>query len=272
VIAPPPGEASDSTFQNVWVIGADGVPEAATPIASALTQPELFGGAGGAPTLWTGAQWLRWDPWLGAFAALQDLDDVPASVGTLTTSPDPGLALWIDATSAPAPRFTAMRFDLRGAYSPLDGPLLVSDASDLSPDRLATDGDVTFDPTTSGGSLQLNPGASAFVTDRTYAAVRIDVDAPTGAPALLVLRDSLGNELEVGGASCPGAVVTGSPLTLTVERRGAVIDWTVSGGTPSNACPSPFSADARLAIGLRGAPALSVSVARNLRVARLGAP
>jgi hypothetical protein len=271
VIAPPSNQDPGTTFQNTWILGADG-PEPATPIPGALSQPELFGGAGGAPALWTGDRWLRWEPWLGAFGALDDLDDTPANVGTMTASPDPGLAVWIDTTNAATPRFTALRFDVRGEYSPLSGPLLVTDATDTSPDRLATDGDLAFDPTIANGALTLNPGASAFVTDRTYADVRIQVDAPTGAPALLVLRDPLGNELEIGGASCPGAVVTGSPLTLTVERRGAAIDWTVSSGAPSNACPDPFAADARLSIGVRGAPDLTRSVARNLRVTRLGTP
>ncbi|HEY5147352.1 MAG TPA: hypothetical protein VII82_11320, partial [Polyangiaceae bacterium] len=274
VVAPPSNQDPGTTFQNTWILGADG-PEPATPIPGALSQPELFGGAGGSPVLWTGDRWLRWEPWLGAFGALDALDDTPANVGTMTTSPDPGLALWLDTTldtTNATPRFTALRFDVRGEYSPLSGPLLVTDATDTSPDRLATDGDLAFDPTIANGALTLNPGASAFVTDRTYADVRIEVDAPTGAPALLVLRDPLGNELEIGGASCPGAVVTGSPLTLTVERRGAAIDWTVSGGTPSNACPDPFAAGARLSIGVRGAPDLTRSVARNLRVTRLGTP
>jgi hypothetical protein len=270
VVAPPPG--ADGTFQNTWIIDADGVLEPAASIAGALSQPALFGGAGDAPVLWTGDRWLRWEPWLGTFGALGALDDVPAQVGATTASPDPGLALWVDPSNPAAPRVTALRFDVRGEYSPLSSPLLLSDAEDTSPDHLATDGAVTFDPALFGGALQLVPGASAFVTDRTYADVRIELDAPSGAPALLVLRDALGHELEVGGASCPGAVVTGSALTLVVERRGSSLKWSVSGNAPSSPCATPFAPDARLTIGVRGAPDLTHSVARNLRVTRLGAP
>ena len=270
VIAPPAG--ADATFHNTWVIDPDGVLEAATSIEGALTQPALFGGAGDAPVLWTGDRWLRWQPWLGTFGALGARDAAPAHVGVVSASPDRGLALWLDSSNTSEPRFTALRFDVRGEYSPLGGPLLVSDAGDLSPDHLVTSGAVTFDSALDGGALTLEPGASAFVTDRTYADVRVELDAPTGAPALLVLRDPLGHELEVGGVSCSGAIVSGSPLTLVVERRGTNLEWTVSGDTPSNACATPFTADARLSIGVRGAPDLSRGVVRNLRVSRLGSP
>src|ERR1019366_8720645 len=217
-------------------------------------------------------RWLRWQPWLGTFGALGALDAAPAHVGVVSSSPDRGLALWLDSSNTSEPRFTALRFDVRGEYSPLGGPLLVSDAGDLSPDHLVTSGAVTFDPMLHGGALTLEPGASAFLTDRTYAAVRVELDAPTGAPALLVLRDPLGHELEVGGVSCSGAIVSGSPLTLVVERRGTNLEWTVSSDTPSKACANPFTADARLSIGVRGAPDLSRGVVRNLRVSRLGSP
>jgi len=172
VIAPPAG--ADATFHNTWVIDPDGVLEAATSIEGALTQPALFGGAGDAPVLWTGDRWLRWQPWLGTFGALGARDAAPAHVGVVSASPDRGLALWLDSSNTSEPRFTALRFDVRGEYSPLGGPLLVSDAGDLSPDHLVTSGAVTFDSALDGGALTLEPGASAFVTDRTYADVRVE--------------------------------------------------------------------------------------------------
>ena len=274
VIAPPVG--SPAGFQNTWVIGADGALDPATPIAGTLPQPVLLGGAGGAPVLWTGTgsdgsagRWLQWQPWDGDFDALDVLDDVPANVGTVTTSPDPGLAMWLDLGDPTMPRLTGLRFDVRGPYATLEGPLLVEDTTDMSPDRLAQTGVVSFDPTV---GLSLGAGASAFVTDRTYVNVAIVVDAPTGQPAMVVLRDALGDELEVGGAACPGALVTGAPSTITVERQGATVNWSVSGSSPgSGSCASPaFAADARLSIGLRGAAGQLQSVARNLRVTRTG--
>ena len=61
VIAPPQG--APTTFQNTWVIDPDGLPEAAKSVEGTLTRPVLFGGAGGAPVLWTGSaapdRWAR---------------------------------------------------------------------------------------------------------------------------------------------------------------------------------------------------------------------
>ena len=101
--------------------------------------------------------------------------------------------------------------------------------------------------------------------------MRIEVDAPTGQPALVVLRDALGDEMEVGGAACLGAVVTAAASSLTVERKGASLTWAVSGGAPG-ACALGFDADARVSVGVRAAPDLIQSVANNLRVTRLGQP
>jgi hypothetical protein len=279
VVSPP--ASAPASFQNTWVIDPDGVLEAATPIEGDLPQPVLFGGAGGAPVLWTGTsadgapgRWLRWQPWSGSFAPLVVLDDTPGRIMSAATSPDPGTALWLDTTTARAPSLAALRFDVRGEYSTLAGPLLVSDTTDVAPDRLAAAGVISFDP--SLGRLTLEPGASApgasaFVTDRTYADVRVQVDAPTGQPALIVLRDAVGDELEVGGAACPGAVVTGAPSSLTVERTGAKLTWAVSSGV-SGACTVAFGATARVSVGVRAAPDLIQSVASNLRVTRLGSP
>jgi hypothetical protein len=260
VISPPAG--APSNFQNVWIIDADGALEAATPVAGTLTGPVLFGGAGGAPVLWTGDRWLRWQPWSGAFGALDVLDDVPARVGTATCSPDAGLALWI---AADVPALTALRFDERGEYTPLGHALLVNDAAETAPDRLPALAVLAFDPSS---GLVLGAGATAFVTDRTYADLAIDVDASTGEPALIVLRDELGSELEVGGPSCPGALLAGV-TTVHVTRRGASVSWAIAGGA-SGTCAAGVRPDARVSVGVRGAASTARSVVRNLRVTRLG--
>jgi hypothetical protein len=279
VVAPPAN--APSTFQNTWLIDPDGQLEPATTVEGAIGQPVLLGGAGGAPVLWTGAtagapgRWLRWQPWTGAFVALDVLDDTQGRVLGATASPDPGTALWLDVTDPKAPRLDALRFDVRGEYSTLSAPLLVADSTDVVPDRLATDGMVSFDPslglTLRPGAIANEKGATAFVSDRTYADVRIEVDAPTGKPALVVLRDALGDSIEVGGAACPGGVVTGAASTLTVERQGASVAWTVSSGA-SGKCTLGFDATARVSVGVRAAPDLTSSVVRNLRVTRLGSP
>ncbi len=263
VIAASPG--SPPGFRNVWVIDADCAVEPAAPIEGALTAPVLFGGAGGAPVLWTGDRWLQWSPWRGAFVALAVLDEAPARVGGGWTSPDPGLASWLDPSKS---TLTAMRFDVRGPYSTLPPSLLVGDASETAPDRLVSAGVVSFD--TAVGGLVLAPGASAFVTDRTYADVAIDLAAPTGEPAVVVLRDALGAELEVGGFSCPGSIVAGAP-SIHVERHGARVTWSLAGGS-TKTCAARVAPAARLSIGVRGAPSSARSVARDLRIQRLATP
>jgi hypothetical protein len=261
VVAPPAG--APPGFQNTWVIDADCAVEPAAPVQGSLVQPVLFGAAGGAPALWTGDRWLRWAPWSAAFVALDVLDDVPSHLGDAWAAPDPGLAVWLDAMTSSV---FALRFDNRGEYSPLPSSILVADATETAPDRRASPGVVAFDTTL--GGLVLAPGASAFVTDRSYADVAIDVDAPTGEPALVVLRDAAGNELEVGGVSCAGAVAAGE-TSLHVERRGRAVTWSIAGGA-AGACAGTVAAGARVAVGLRGAPSASRSVAKALRVARLG--
>jgi len=265
VIAPPAN--APPTFQSVWVIDGDGALEAASPIAGSLTAPVLFDGAGGAPVLWTGDRWLRWQPWSGAFGALGVLDDAPANVGSATCSPDPGVAVWLatDALSASPPVLTALRFDIRGAYTPLSSALLVDDTSETAPDRLPAAGVLAFDAST---GLAIGPGASAFVTDRTYADVVVDIDSPTGQPAIVVLRDELGDELEVGGATCPGALVPGAS-SVRVTRQGGSVRWAVAGGA-GGACATGVRDGARLSVGVRAPAAAMESVVRNLRITRLG--
>ena len=260
VLAPPAG--APAAFQNVWVIDAYGALEAAARLEGSLTAPVLFGEAGGSPVLWTGDRWLRWQPWTGAFAALDVLDGLPAQIGASTCSPDPGLALWIagDATA-----MTALRFDTRGEYATLPAPLLVDDTSEMAPDRLPGPGMLVFD---SSSGLLLGPGASAFVTDRRYADVSIDIDAPTGEPTLVVLRDELGVELEVGGVACAGPVVPGA-ASVHVSRRGSNVSWAIAGGA-SGACATGVRSDARISIGVRGPASSMRGLVRNLRIARLG--
>jgi hypothetical protein len=264
VVAPP--AAAPSPFLDVWVIDADGALEAATPLSD-VTAPVLFAGAGGAPVLWTGSpggRWLRWQPWEGSFGALEVLDAVPADVGPSNASADPGLALWLDPSSN---ALTTLRFDTRGPYAALDGPLLSTTSADVAPDRLASTGVASFDPST---GLTLGPGASAFVTDRTYASVSVSVGAPTGEPALIVLRDELGVELEVGGVDCPDALATrGAPSSLAVQRSGAAVTWSLSSGA-TGTCPTSVASGARLSVGVRAPGDVTESVARDLTVTRIG--
>jgi hypothetical protein len=257
----------------VWVIDASGAIEAAAPLVD-VPSPVLFSATQGAPVLWTGSspgsaggRWLRWDPWQGSFGEFGVLDTTPANVTDATVLPDPGLAAWLDDGAGSDARLTALRFDVRGDYSTLPGPLLVDSTAEMAPDRLVSVQNLSFDPSS---GLVLEGDATAFVTDRTYADVSIDVDAPTGEPALLVLRDEAGVELEVGGVSCPGARPAGSrPSSLHVQRSGASVTWSVRGGA-NGTCKTGVPSGARLSVGVRGAASPGRSVARNLRIVRLG--
>jgi hypothetical protein len=262
VIAPPAGSSTD--FQNTWFIGADGVLAAASPVQGTLTAPILFRGPSGAPVLWTGDRWLRWQPWQGAFGALDVLDETPARIGDATCSAETGVALWI---ASDAPLLTALRFDVSSEYAPLPGPLLATDTAETAPDRLATGGALSFDPTS---GLALAPEASAFVSDRTYADVAVDIDIPTGEPALVVLRDESGSELEVGGPSCAGllAGITGQVSSMHLTRRGSTVTWSTADGAKGT-CANSVGQNARLSIGVRAPASVTRSVVRNLRVTRL---
>ncbi len=261
IVAPPP--SAPASFPSVWQISANGAPQAANPVEGTLTAPVLFGGAQGAPVLWTGDRWLRWQPWTRSFGALEVLDPSPGAIGDTACTPDPGLAMWLD----PGARLRLLRFDTRNAYSTLPADLLVSGPGEMAPDRLALGGVVAFDTQSSEGELDLGPGDAAFVTDRTYGDVAIDVTMPTTLPALVVLQAATGESVEVGGLSCPASLGTG-PLDLHVERRGSTVTWSTPGGA-SGACTAAFDAGARISIGLRGPAGSAPSAARDLRVRRL---
>jgi hypothetical protein len=249
-------------FLNVWVIGASGAPQAAVPIQGTLTTPVLFGGAGGAPVLWTGDRWLQWQPYAGSFGPIAVIDDVPAVIGVATCTPDPGLAMWLDPTQQ---QLTLLRFDTRNAYTSLPGPLLVTGPEETSPDQPnAVTWDVDLGLTLPGGT----PGAAIFVTDRTYADVDISVDVNPG-PAFVALRDALGVEVDVPEA-CTTAGPSGGAYTLQVQRRGASVTWSTDTGL-TGTCGDLVNGDARVSVGVRAGGSVP-GVVTNLIVSRVGTP
>jgi hypothetical protein len=261
VIAP---ETGDVAFQSVWVISADGEPEAATPVDPPLTAIALFDGSDGRPVLWTGDRWLIWSQWTGAFVPLNvtppAVPDFPLGPsGNAITSPDPGLALFLTIDDS---RVTGLRFASRSSFATLVAPLLVDDLSFVAPDRLVAPGTTTsigFDPQV---GLTLIAGATVSVTDLTFADFALDLDAPTGEPPLVVLRDAGGIETELGATACALPATPGVAQTIHVERGGASVQV---GG---HDCGVVLGNDARIAIGFRGAPTNDSSVLRNVRIAR----
>jgi hypothetical protein len=262
-------------FNTVWVISADGTLEAALPIdPTTLDLLRLFPGTDGAPVLWTGQRWLRWQPWFGAF---QPIADAPSRGprGTAIASGDSGLALWLDdrrdsdesmVFDTPQLYVRGYRFDTRSRFGTVRNPLLVEGIAGVAPDR------VTGTPGSSinfiaGKGLELGPGASAFVTDLTFDKVTIDLDG--GDTPYVVLRQEDGREIEVGGVTCPfsEAAASSTVATLHIERDGKRV--TVAGGSgEKHDCVGELEPDARVAIGVRGAGGTGVSLAHNLRITR----
>ena len=251
---------------DTWVIDASGVVEPATPTGAPLASPRLFAGGGGAPVLWTGRTWLRWQPYAARFELLSTLDATPPAVSVAACSPEPGLAMWLDVG---AQQIAGMRFDTRNAFSALAKGGAVDLATDTAPDRIATSGAIALDEGT--GLLTLSaPGASVFVTDRTYADVSITMTLPTSQPPLVVLRDELGAELAVGSSdACPGLLAAKSVTSLDVERRGTTVTWSVNGGA-ATPCTTALADGARVSVGLRAGS--TQAVARDLFVKRAGEP
>lgn len=272
VVAP---NTSAPDFPTVWVISADGTLAPALPLdPNLLERVRLFPGANGGPVLWTGDRWLRWEPWFAAFKPISDAPfgttDLPDGTkiangpeGTAIANGDSGLALWLDDRKEAGMYLRGFRFDTRSAWGVVPNPMLVEGTAGLAPDRLAGL------PGTSlrfvrGRGLELGQGASAFVTDVTFADVVIDVDVVDQASAV-VLRQENGREVSVGGAEC--AIAQSAKKSLHVERVGRNVGVVIDGGGPT-ACPTLLDEGARVSVGIRGIDGPSTSVATNLRVVR----
>ena len=251
----------DPAFNTVWVISADGTLEAGTPVnPSTLDKVRLFPGAAGGPVLWTGLQWQRWRPWAAAFQPIANAPSVGPST-TAITNGDSGLALWLDDSSTSQLFVTGYRFDTQSRFGSPPGPFLTENMTGLAPDRIAgrADSAIRFDDE----GLHLGSGASAFVTDTTFADVSASIDT-TGATAI-VLRQDDSTELSVGGNECPYA--TPPTKSLRVERTGTTVHYSID-DAPLRACTAQLKDGTRLRIGLRGADSTGTTVTRNLQITR----
>ena len=180
-------QSGPSDFKTVWVISADGTLEPALPINPAeIDTVRLFAGAEGAPALWTGRRWMRWSPWFGGFEPLANApdpqkDSAPGPRLDIIANGDSGLALWLDDRGDAGLNVTGFRFATRTRFGAVPKPLLVNGTEQLAPDRLAG---------TPGSSIQLDParglvlgsGASAFLSDVTFADFELEVDITAAAP------------------------------------------------------------------------------------------
>lgn len=262
-----PGVVS-ADFKTVWVISADGALEPGEALdASVLDTVRLFSGTDGAPALWTGRRWMRWSPWLARFDAMTNAPDGSAGGITgpelpATANGDAGLALWL-ATSATTTNVIGFRFATRTPWDRVPKPLLTAGVERFAPDRIATEtsGTIRFDRTL---GLVLGTGASAFLTDATFAAFDAELDITSNAPTV-VLRSDRGDELEVGGLSCAYAQTAKTSLRIRREAERVLVSID---GAPARPCPTLLEPGARVSLGLRGTAGVSSSSGRNLRVIR----
>ena len=261
VIRPEIGASPE--FKTVWVITADGTLEPGLPLdASTLETVRLFAGAEGAPALWTGRRWMRWSPWFGGFETIPDAPERGPAMDAIASG-DPGLALWLDDRNEAGMNVTGFRFATRTRFGAVPKPLLVSGTEQLAPDRLAgtAGSSIFFDP---ARGLVLGTGASAFLTDVTFADFELQLDVTAAAPTI-VLRPDRGPELEVGGVAC--AFAQAATRSRDVRRRGRRVIVRVDDG-PERPCPTELEANVRVSLGLRGTQGVGVSAGRNLRVTR----
>ncbi len=260
-------ENATPDFKTVWVISADGSLEPGVPVDPAsLDTVRLFEGAESAPMLWTGKRWMRWQPWFGAFQTVADAPETGPALDAIANG-DSGLALWIEDRiengQFAGMYVTGFRFATRTRFAAVPKPLLVDGPGQLAPDRLAgiAGSSIRFDR---DQGLVMGPGASAFLTDVSFADFDLDVDVTAAAPSI-VLRDESGRELEVGGASC--AFAQGAQRHVAVRRSGRSVVVRADEGE-ERTCPTELEPGARVAIGVRGSQATGLSGARNLIVTR----
>jgi hypothetical protein len=261
VVAP---EGEPDQFGTVWVLTPDGSLEPGVPLDPRdLKVVRLYPGADGAPVLFTGERWMRWQPWLSAFERIADAPERGPSLDAVASG-DSGLALWLDDQGTAGMYVVGYRFATRTRFAAVSAPLLVTGPGGLAPDRPAGSpgSSIRWAPEV---GLELGPGASAFLTDLTFADFEVDLEISSAAP-YLVLRQEDGRELEVGGAPC--AIAQAAVERLQVQRVGRRVRVRVDDGE-LRLCPAELDrADMRVSLGLRGAQGSLVSGARALRVSR----
>jgi hypothetical protein len=256
----------ESRMHTTWIIGAVGdIKQATGATLGPLPNPVLFGGAGGAPVLWTGTdpttpgRFLRWLPWMAIWGEFVTVDGATPSIQGTIVSPDPVLGIWFQAQP---PQLVALRFDTRNAYSELMPGGEVDLANDTSPDELPSTISVSFSMDT---GIAVTGEATAYVTDRTYEDVTVHVTSSTKPGASVVLHSANPNPVILPD---PGRV-PGS--TLDVKRTGATLSYSVDGG-PYTTSQTAIAVGTRVSVGVRGFFDTSPTFVTGIRITRPGTP
>jgi hypothetical protein len=232
IVAPASTDPPD--FRNVYRLTGDGALLTLPQLATPFTDVRAFPASGGGAIVWTGAQWLAFEPWNETFTAL------PLSTGPTSSpaiAPESGLPIWL-STEAGSLRVNGRRFSIRNQYATEILPLATLDRGPIVPDRSPSIAGMTFD---AANGLFLPDGSSAFVADGRYADFVLDATVLSNPPPVVVLRDASGATYEIGGKDCPLATTP----SLHIERIGAAV------GVGSVVCAKPLLLG-RVAIGFQG--------------------
>ncbi len=263
ILAPKAQPPKASPCSNVVVIRPDFSLELGAEVLGA-SHPVLFAGAQGAPVLFTDMGALRWSPWQGTFEAPEQPFVTAGGAPVATTSPDPGLALWLGSDD----KVWALRFDTRNVFSTdSPGTMLLDEGngSEFAPDRLPSN-DAKVD---SVNGLTLQNGAKAYYTDATFADVEIDFTV-TGPMHLVLANPQNGDAVDVFGLDGSGCLGTYPPdTTFTVTRQGASVTAALGGSQTGQTCAGNLTADERVTLSFAGPSAATASVV-NVSVKRLG--
>jgi hypothetical protein len=244
---------------DVYWIRPDGVVDPLPPLSPdqrGVGKIRLIGASDGAPWLFNGRTWWRFDPWQTAFVAPDAApsdgpdDDMPAPLAI-----DAGLFVWLarqtanDATSGA--RVRGFRHGVRGPYTRDVDLMLFSDASHWIADRPPA-ADVEFDR----DGLHLDHGARAVLADTIYGDCRLDAATPSQILPTVEIGAAA-----VGDPSCTWPAPQGNQISIT--RRGTSLDVGVDG--VHRVCDGP---PGHVAIGLR-APDSGRALVTKLTITRL---
>ncbi len=249
---------------DVWWIRDDGgvTPLPDLPPGIDASRPALIAASDAAPWLIAGERVLRFDPWTGRFAVagLPERITLPEDVAS-PVAIDTGAFAWLSegiASPSGLPEVTlrSFRHGTRSRFES-DTPLLPDGALHLAPNQApvlpeGSESDVRYD-----GALHLRGvGAQAFVTDTTYADVELELVLSSGVPPFVTLDD-----VRVTWSNVP-TVEAPRTLTLTLRRRGDVIELTHGADSPRARQTVRALRGARVRLGLAGAGAGDSEISR----------
>jgi hypothetical protein len=269
--AGPDANNPSRTVGDVWWITDDGALEelpALTADQVGAGKLRLVPGSNGAPWLWNGAGWFRFDPWQKKFIKPNVTPSDGPDVDLPAVAIDPGLFVWLerdtDADSGSrVTRVRGFRHDVRGPLARDTPFLFAADHEHVVPDR-PPGTDVIID----NDGLHLANGGSIVIADSTYAdAVITGKTRSTALPGV-----KLGADYVVGSADCvwPSVAASdaGDERSFEIHRTGTQLEVRVTGSANVQTCAGPAG---RISVGLTSFGSFPIVVS-DLSVTREAGP